>query len=575
MPIISGVLKDGAGQPIAGCTIQLKAVNTTSAVIMTTTARVGATAGEYRIDTLPARYEVTLAVEDYPPQKVGIIDVYADSPDGSLNDFLTAAKVEYLTPDVMSQFKLLAQQSRESADQANAASQGVSAIKDAAEKAASNAALSEKNAADSALAAKGSETSAANSAAGAKASATSSKQDAASAATSAQAAKVSETNASSSELSAGTSAATAVNAATTATTVATQAQESASAAATSATAAKGDATKAALSATGATAAKDAAVAQVTGFDTHVSQQITVITQAATTATTKANADIDINRNNAILAINQKQAEATSAIQVSKDAAASGAQTALSKATEAANSAADSKASSLSSDSSAGRALESARAAFDCQNAAKSSETNSAASAAAALASQNAAKLSESSAGTSAASAQAALRAAELIAKTPGPAGPQGIPGPVGPQGIPGLKGDTGSAGLPGVQGKSAYEIWKSQQPTNVDSSMGAYLKFQEGKSADATIPAFGEVGSYIFAQVGTLETQGAMPAYFMGTAEIDGAQLHAVTMSGGPYGVSPEEHKAHVTGTWRLQMSINDFTKGGPGFVLGLWQRIR
>ncbi|MGG6157495.1 prophage tail fiber N-terminal domain-containing protein, partial [Salmonella enterica] len=26
MPIISGVLKDGAGQPIAGCTIQLKAV---------------------------------------------------------------------------------------------------------------------------------------------------------------------------------------------------------------------------------------------------------------------------------------------------------------------------------------------------------------------------------------------------------------------------------------------------------------------------------------------------------------------------------------------------------------------
>ncbi|EAO9175870.1 prophage tail fiber N-terminal domain-containing protein, partial [Salmonella enterica] len=28
MPIISGVLKDGAGQSIAGCTIQLKAMNT-------------------------------------------------------------------------------------------------------------------------------------------------------------------------------------------------------------------------------------------------------------------------------------------------------------------------------------------------------------------------------------------------------------------------------------------------------------------------------------------------------------------------------------------------------------------
>ncbi|ECQ1027665.1 phage tail protein, partial [Salmonella enterica subsp. diarizonae] len=136
MPVISGVLKDGAGLPIAGCTIQLKAVNTTSAVIMTTTARVGVTAGTYRIDAQPARYEVTLAVEDYPPQKVGIIDVYADSPDGSLNDFLTATKVEYLTPDVMNQFNLLAQHSREAADAAAAASQGVSTIKDAAEKAA-------------------------------------------------------------------------------------------------------------------------------------------------------------------------------------------------------------------------------------------------------------------------------------------------------------------------------------------------------------------------------------------------------------------------------------------------------
>ncbi|EAQ2492799.1 hypothetical protein CPK96_22470 [Salmonella enterica] len=115
MPIISGTLKDGAGQPIAGCTIQLKAMNTTSAVIRSTTARVGANAGAYSIDAQPGRYEVTLAVEDYPPHKVGVIDVYADSPDGTLNDFLTATKAEYLTPDVMNQFKLLAQQSREAA----------------------------------------------------------------------------------------------------------------------------------------------------------------------------------------------------------------------------------------------------------------------------------------------------------------------------------------------------------------------------------------------------------------------------------------------------------------------------
>ncbi|EGS7662341.1 hypothetical protein I4R72_002447 [Salmonella enterica] len=170
MPIISGTLKDGAGQPIAGCTIQLKALNTTSVVIRTTTARVGVTAGVYRIEAQPARYEVTLAVEDYPPQKVGVIDVYADSPDGTLNDFLTAVKGDYLMPDVMKQFELLAQQARESADAANAASQGISTIKDAAEKAASNAALSENNAAASALAARTSEASASDSATKAEAS---------------------------------------------------------------------------------------------------------------------------------------------------------------------------------------------------------------------------------------------------------------------------------------------------------------------------------------------------------------------------------------------------------------------
>ncbi|HHY0902736.1 TPA: prophage tail fiber N-terminal domain-containing protein, partial [Salmonella enterica] len=206
MPIISGTLKDGAGQPIAGCTIQLKAMNTTSAVIRSTTARVGANAGAYSIDAQPGRYEVTLAVEDYPPHKVGVIDVYADSPGGTLNDFLTAAKVEYLTPDVMNQFKLLAQQAREAAEAANAASQGVSTIKDAAEKAASNAVLSENSAADSALAAGASEINAAGSVLAARASEINAAGSVAKAASSAAAALLSQNAAKSSETNALTSA---------------------------------------------------------------------------------------------------------------------------------------------------------------------------------------------------------------------------------------------------------------------------------------------------------------------------------------------------------------------------------
>ncbi|EAA6039436.1 hypothetical protein DQT76_05620, partial [Salmonella enterica subsp. diarizonae] len=93
---------------------------------------------------------------------------------------------------------------------------------------------------------------------------------------------------------------------------------------------------------------------------------------------------------------------------------------------------------------------------------------------AALTSQNAAKLSETNAGTSATSAQAALRAAELIAKTPGPAGPQGLQGPVGP---------AGPRGLSGPVGKSAYEIWASEERSaGRAGTMSDYLNFMRGKN---------------------------------------------------------------------------------------------
>ncbi|EHT1387492.1 prophage tail fiber N-terminal domain-containing protein [Salmonella enterica] len=118
MPIISGTLQDGAGHPVADCNIILKALNTTNAVIMTTTASVGTNAGQYRIDALPGRYEVTLAVESWPPQKVGVINVYADSPDGSLNDFLTALTGDYLMPDVMKRFEGLTEQAQQALKQA-------------------------------------------------------------------------------------------------------------------------------------------------------------------------------------------------------------------------------------------------------------------------------------------------------------------------------------------------------------------------------------------------------------------------------------------------------------------------
>ncbi|EBQ9480309.1 collagen-like protein, partial [Salmonella enterica subsp. enterica serovar Kokomlemle] len=53
----------------------------------------------------------------------------------------------------------------------------------------------------------------------------------------------------------------------------------------------------------------------------------------------------------------------------------------------------------------------------------------------------------------------------------------------GPKGDPGEKGDQGPKGDPGADGKSAYEIWTEQQPAGSDTSMAAYMKFQEGKTA--------------------------------------------------------------------------------------------
>ncbi|ELO0595159.1 prophage tail fiber N-terminal domain-containing protein [Salmonella enterica] len=237
MPIISGVLKDGAGQPIAGCTIQLKAVNTTSAVIVTTTARVGATAGEYRIEALPARYEVTLVMEGWRPQTVGTINVYADSPDGSLNDFLTKISGDYLTPDIMKRFEQLAQKAGDAAEQVRKAAEGMTQIRTDAQ-----------TARDEATRAKG-DAQTAGTAAG---------QAATAAGNAATAAKQSEQNAAGSEQSAETAKEDAAHSATAAGASATQAAQSATNAAQSELNAKASETAAAKSAgDAATHASDA------------------------------------------------------------------------------------------------------------------------------------------------------------------------------------------------------------------------------------------------------------------------------------------------------------------------------
>ncbi|HFW4207937.1 TPA: prophage tail fiber N-terminal domain-containing protein [Salmonella enterica subsp. enterica serovar Reading] len=172
MPIISGTLTDGAGQPITDCKILLKALNTTSAVIVTTTASVGTDAGKYRIEAQPGRYAVTLAISGFPPSMVGHIEVRPDSPDAALNDYLRDIKSEDLTSEAMKQFQELASQARESADkalasEASAAGSAAAALvsQNAAKTSEDNAAASAAQALKSQTAAKLSEDNAAASAA--------------------------------------------------------------------------------------------------------------------------------------------------------------------------------------------------------------------------------------------------------------------------------------------------------------------------------------------------------------------------------------------------------------------------
>ncbi|EJO8150590.1 prophage tail fiber N-terminal domain-containing protein, partial [Escherichia coli] len=100
--LISGVLTDGAGLPMSGYHIILKARQNTSAVVMKTVATVvTGPAGEYAFEAQTGRYGVYLRSCIEREYCVGDISVYDDSKPGTLNDFLTALDEGDLKPDVV------------------------------------------------------------------------------------------------------------------------------------------------------------------------------------------------------------------------------------------------------------------------------------------------------------------------------------------------------------------------------------------------------------------------------------------------------------------------------------------
>lgn len=103
MAILSGILQDGAGCIINNCTIELCAKKTTNRVLTKTQAFIVADDGKYEINVSPCEYDVTLIINGFPPKKLGSIQIFSDSVDGTLNDYLLNPTEEEITPAILQQ----------------------------------------------------------------------------------------------------------------------------------------------------------------------------------------------------------------------------------------------------------------------------------------------------------------------------------------------------------------------------------------------------------------------------------------------------------------------------------------
>ena len=118
MAKISGILTDGAGQIINDCTIELYAKKTTSKVLVQTQAFTVAIDGRYSMNVSPCEYDVSLIINGFPKKRLGTINVYSNSANGTLNDFLINPKESELTPEFIKQVIDARNEAKKSADEA-------------------------------------------------------------------------------------------------------------------------------------------------------------------------------------------------------------------------------------------------------------------------------------------------------------------------------------------------------------------------------------------------------------------------------------------------------------------------
>ncbi|EBN1942763.1 hypothetical protein DLP28_23945 [Salmonella enterica] len=118
MTVIRGIITTATGDPVAGVTITLTALQTTTSMLKSITTYVTTTQGEYHFTVTPGVYSVRLTHSGQTGYEMGSIHVYDDSPDGTLNSFLNAKNID-TRPEALRQFETLAQQTQDNATQAS------------------------------------------------------------------------------------------------------------------------------------------------------------------------------------------------------------------------------------------------------------------------------------------------------------------------------------------------------------------------------------------------------------------------------------------------------------------------
>lgn len=150
MAKIAGIYANGFGAPVPGVKLVLTARTTSAGVIMTTSAvQTTGADGSYSFDVQSGVYVVTASAA-----YLGVINVCPDSPDGTLNDYLTNFSADEMTPAALAEIQELVKEARDAAAAAQSSAVAAETSKTAAAGSASAAEASAGDAAASAAAAK-------------------------------------------------------------------------------------------------------------------------------------------------------------------------------------------------------------------------------------------------------------------------------------------------------------------------------------------------------------------------------------------------------------------------------------